>query len=250
MTVLGIIGGSGLANYPGLEITETHDIETPFGMPSAPLRSALLHGQPVVFLPRHGDKHTIAPHRVNYRANIHALKQLGVSHIVAVAAVGGIGEVFAPGRLVVPDQIIDYTHDREQSFFSDAFSADRHIDFTWPYHAELRQALLAAGKAAQLSIIDGATYGAVQGPRLETAAEIRRLARDGCDLVGMTGMPEAYLAREAALPYATLAVVANWAAGIADIELSMADIQHTLETGIERVRSVIAGLTDLPQLRW
>ncbi|WP_297812972.1 S-methyl-5'-thioinosine phosphorylase [uncultured Methylophaga sp.] len=249
MTVLGIIGGSGLAHYPGLEMTDVHNIETPFGMPSAPLRSAMLHNQPVVFLPRHGDKHTIAPHRVNYRANIHALKQLGVSHIIAVAAVGGIGEQFAPGRLVVPDQIIDYTHDREQSFFSDAFSADRHIDFTWPYHAELRQALLAAGKAAELSLIDGATYGAVQGPRLETAAEIRRLARDGCELVGMTGMPEAYLAREADLPYATLAVVANWAAGIAHSELSMADIQHTLEAGIENVRKVIAGLTDLPQLR-
>lgn len=248
MTRLGIIGGSGLANYPGLEITDVHDIETPFGMPSAPLRSAMLHNQPVVFVPRHGDKHTIAPHRVNYRANIHALKQLGVSHIVAVAAVGGIGEVFAPGRLVVPDQLIDYTHDREQSFFSDAFSADRHIDFTWPYHAELRQMLLQSAQAAKLILIDGATYGAVQGPRLETAAEIRRLARDGCDLVGMTGMPEAYLAREAGLPYATLAVVANWAAGIADSELSMDDIHHTLEAGIENVRKVIAGLTDLPQL--
>lgn len=245
MSVIGIIGGSGLYDYPGLVIEDTKEVETPFGMPSAPLRSGRLNNKPVVFLPRHGEKHAIAPHRINYRANIHALKQLDVSHIVAVAAVGGITESCGPGVLAVPDQIIDYTHGREQSFFSDDFSADKHIDFSWPYHVGLRQLMLRAGNSLRLGLVDGGTYGAVQGPRLETAAEIRRMQRDGCDLVGMTGMPEAYLAREAGIHYATLAVVANWAAGIADDELTMDDINRTLAAGIDNVRNVIAGVIDL-----
>lgn len=245
MSLIGIIGGSGLCDYPGLEIDDTQDIETPFGMPSAALRIGRLAGHDVVFLPRHGDKHTIAPHRVNYRANIQAMKQLGASHIVAVAAVGGISEKFAPGTLAVPDQIIDYTYAREQSFFSDDFSAEKHIDFTWPYHADSRRKLLKVGASLGLKLVDGGTYGAVQGPRLETAAEIRRMAQDGCDLVGMTGMPEAYLAKEAGLAYATLAVVANWAAGVTDAELTMDEINRTLAAGIDNVRAVIAGVIGL-----
>lgn len=249
MALFGIIGGSGLSQYPGLHIEETRDIETPYGMPSAELKLGRLNDQPVVFLPRHGDKHAIAPHRVNYRANIDALKQAGVSHILAVAAVGGISEKNGPGQLVVPDQIIDYTHGREQSFFSDDFSADKHIDFTWPYHDGLRQSLLEAGAQLQLDLLDGGTYGAVQGPRLETAAEIRRMSNDGCDLVGMTGMPEAYLAREAGIHYATLAVVANWAAGITENELTMDDISRTLAAGIDNVRAIIAAVIGLQPLR-
>lgn len=250
MALIGIIGGSGLSQYPGLGIDDRRDIETPYGMPSAPLKLGRLNECQVVFLPRHGDQHAIAPHRVNYRANIDALRQLGVSHILAVAAVGGITAANGPGTLVVPDQIIDYTHGREQSFFSDDFSVDKHIDFTWPYHAGLRQAILDAGRQLKLEMVDGATYGAVQGPRLETAAEIRRMARDGCDLVGMTGMPEAYLAREAGINYATLAVVANWAAGVTNAELSMDEISRTLADGIDNVRAVIAAVTGLPSLRW
>ena len=249
MSLFGIIGGSGLSQYPGLEIDEKCDIETAYGMPSAPLKMGRLNGQQVVFLPRHGENHHIAPHRVNYRANIDALKQSGVTHILAVAAVGGIGEQYGPGTLAVPDQIIDYTHGREQSFFSDAFSADKHIDFTYPYHPAVREAILNIAMELGLNPVDGGTYGAVQGPRLETAAEIRRMARDGCDLVGMTGMPEAYLAKEAGIDYATLAVVANWAAGVTESELSMAEIEQTLAAGIDNVQAVIAGVIGLPPLR-
>lgn len=249
MSLIGIIGGSGLSQYPGLEIDENRDIETAYGMPSAALKMGRLNGRQVVFLPRHGDNHHIAPHRVNYRANIDALKQLGVTYILAVAAVGGIGSQYGPGTLVVPDQIIDYTHGREQSFFSDAFSADKHIDFTSPYHPAVRDAILEVGRKLEFNLLDGGTYGAVQGPRLETAAEIRRMARDGCDLVGMTGMPEAYLAKEAGIHYATLAVVANWAAGITEAELSMAEIEQTLATGLDNVRALIAGVIGLPSLR-
>lgn len=245
MSVTAIIGGSGLCDYPGLDIDDIREVETPFGMPSAALRIGRLHQQPVVFLPRHGDQHSIAPHRINYRANIQALKQLEVSQILAVAAVGGISEACGPGALVVPDQIIDYTYGREQSFFSEDFSADKHIDFTWPYTPRLRQLLLQAGQTLKLGLVDGGTYGAVQGPRLETAAEIRRMARDGCDLVGMTGMPEAYLAREAGIDYATLAVVANWAAGLGEAELTMTEINRTLTEGLSDVQSVIAELIGL-----
>ncbi|MTI62653.1 S-methyl-5'-thioinosine phosphorylase [Methylophaga sp.] len=249
MSLIGIIGGSGLSQYPGLQIDESRDMETAFGMPSAPLRIGRLNQHQVVFLPRHGDNHHIAPHRINYRANIDALRQLGVSHILAVAAVGGISEEYGPGTLAVPDQLIDYTHSREVSFFSDAFSADKHIDFTYPYHPAVREAILEAGRKLTLNPVDGGTYGAVQGPRLETAAEIRRMAKDGCDLVGMTGMPEAYLAKEAGIPYATLAVVANWAAGVTGSELSMAEIEQTLAGGIDNVRALIAGVIGLPSLR-
>ncbi|GAA0214394.1 MULTISPECIES: S-methyl-5'-thioinosine phosphorylase [Methylophaga] len=240
MRLLGIIGGSGLAQYPGLEITEQKQVETPYGEPSAAIKMGTLNGKKVAFLPRHGDRHSIPPHRINYRANIHALKVIGVTDILAVAAVGGITDKYAPGVLSVPDQIIDYTHSREQSFFSERFRADNHIDFTWPYDAELRQTLLSAATDAGLSVNDGATYAAVQGPRLETAAEIRRLERDGCDLVGMTGMPEACLAREAELRYATLAIVANWAAGKTENVLTMTEIQQTLANGIDDVKSIIA----------
>ncbi len=245
MARFGIIGGSGLCDYPGIDINEVRELETPYGFPSVALRLGHLNQHEVVFLPRHGDQHSIAPHRINYRANIHALQQLGVSHVLAVAAVGGITEQYGPGTLAVPDQIIDYTYGREQSFFSDDFSSDKHIDFTWPYDAGLRQAILTVGDQLNLNLVNHGTYGAVQGPRLETAAEISRMAKDGCHLVGMTGMPEAYLAREAGMAYASLAVVANWAAGITDEALTMAEIHQTLAAGIDNVRAVIAGVIGL-----
>jgi 5'-deoxy-5'-methylthioadenosine phosphorylase len=245
MARFGIIGGSGLCDYPGIEISEVRELETPYGFPSAALRLGRLNQREVVFLPRHGDQHSTAPHKINYRANIHALQQLGVSHVLAVAAVGGITEQYGPGTLAVPDQIIDYTYGREQSFFSDDFSSDKHIDFTWPYDAPLRQAILTVGDQLNLNLINRGIYGAVQGPRLETAAEISRMAKDGCHLVGMTGMPEAYLAREAGMAYASLAVVANWAAGITDEVLTMDEIHQTLASGIDNVRAVIAGVIGL-----
>lgn len=239
MTTLAIIGGTGLTALDGLTINEHKFVETPYGEPSSPLLLGEYEGKNVIFLPRHGPEHTIAPHKVNYRANIWALYALGVEEIVAIAAVGAIDQNMAPGSLAVPDQIIDYTYGREQSFYSDEFTADRHLDFTNPYNSELRKVIMAAAVRQKIMIVDGGTYAATQGPRLETAAEIKRLAQDGCSMVGMTGMPEAYLARELGMAYATCAVMANWAAGIADEEIQMADIEQVLNAGMAQVKQLL-----------
>ena len=239
MTTLAIIGGTGLTTLDGLTINEHKFVETPYGEPSSPLLLGEYEGKNVIFLPRHGPEHTIAPHKVNYRANIWALYALGVEEIVAIAAVGAIDQNMAPGSLAVPDQIIDYTYGREQSFYSDEFTADRHLDFTNPYNSELRKVIMAAAVRQKIMIVDGGTYAATQGPRLETAAEIKRLAQDGCSMVGMTGMPEAYLARELGMAYATCAVMANWAAGIADEEIQMADIEQVLNAGMAQVKQLL-----------
>lgn len=220
--MLGIIGGSGLEQIEGLHITGTQQYATPYGHPSAPLTAGTLDGADLVFLPRHGADHAIAPHRINYRANLWALHAHGVRDIVAVATVGGISAGLEAGMLVVPDQIIDYTHGREATYFDGVDNPLEHIDFTWPFSAALRRRLLAAGGNAGLTVHDGGTYGATQGPRLETAAEINRMARDGADIVGMTGMPEAALARELGLRYAMLAVVVNAAAGRGDSSAGVA----------------------------
>ncbi len=241
MTVA-IIGGTGLTRLKGLEITHREVVHTPYGEPSGPITHGVLHGREVLFLARHGYGHTIPPHKVNYRANLWALKHLQVEHVVAVAAVGGINEAMGPGTIVLPDQIIDYTWSRHHTFFENDLTHVTHVDFTYPYDHALRQRMIqAAGAADAGAVIDG-TYGATQGPRLETAAEIQRLRRDGCDLVGMTGMPEAALARELELAYAACAVVANWAAGLHSEEITMADIERNLVRGMERVRAVLGAL--------
>ncbi|MFW5426497.1 MAG: S-methyl-5'-thioinosine phosphorylase [Methylophagaceae bacterium] len=245
MTTLAIIGGTGLTSLDGLTISEHKFVETPYGEPSSPLLLGEYEGKNVIFLPRHGPQHTIAPHKVNYRANIWALYALGVEEIIAVAAVGAIDQNLAPGTLAVPDQIIDYTYGREQSFYSDEFTADRHLDFTNPYTSDLRKVVLAAATRQEIVIADGGVYGATQGPRLETAAEIKRLAQDECSMVGMTGMPEAYLARELGMSYATCAVMANWAAGISGDEIQMADIEQVLDEGMTQVKQVLAEIIRL-----
>ena len=217
-----IIGGSGLAKLSALEATRRQVVRTPYGEPSGALTFGRLGGAEVVFLARHGYGHTIAPHEINYRANLWALKDLGVAGIISLATVGGIRADLGPGTLVVPDQIIDYTHSRKATFFEGAEQPVTHIDFTWPYSAALRQRLLVAAQACGEALIDGGVYACTQGPRLETAAEIERIARDGGELVGMTGMPEAALAREAQLEYAALAVVVNHAAGRGDSRQAIA----------------------------
>lgn len=240
--MLGIIGGSGLNRIAELEASRRVTMTTPYGEPSAALTVGGLHGIEVVFLARHGDGHAIAPHRINYRANIHALHAQGVRDVIAVATVGGIGDELAPGTLVVPDQIIDYTHGREVTFFDGVALPLRHIDFTWPFHEAMRGRLLKAGAASGESLRDGGVYGATQGPRLETAAEIVRMARDGADLVGMTGMPEAALAREIGIDYAMLCVVVNAAAGRgANAEgVAMAEITAVTEAAMRRVAIILA----------
>jgi len=239
MSEIAIIGGSGFTHLKALEITRREVVHTPFGEPSAPMTHGLLDGQPVVFLPRHGPGHTIPPHKINYRANIWALYNAGVSQVIAIAAVGGISEDMAPGMLVIPDQIIDYTYARPQTFFENDLAQVTHIDFTWPYCTDVSEALVSGAQAAGVKHVVGATYGAAQGPRLETAMEIQRMEQDGCNIVGMTGMPETSLAREIGLCYASCALVVNWAAGKSERPITLQDIEHNLNEGMLNVRAVL-----------
>ncbi len=239
MVKIAFIGGTGLASISGLEVTQRQAVETPYGAPSGELTIGKLAGREVVFLARHGEHHTLPPHRVNYRANLWALHSVGVEQIIAVAAVGGITAAMGPAQVAIPDQIIDYTHSREATFYDGGDQPVEHVDFSYPYTETLRQKLLKAAQGVDFSVLAGATYGATQGPRLESAAEIIRMQRDGCDLVGMTGMPEAVLARELGVDYACCAVVANWAAGCTEGVITMAEIEQTLELGMQRVRQLL-----------
>ncbi len=238
--MLAIIGGSGLTRLSTLAVAHREVVRTPFGEPSSALLFGQIAGRDAVFLARHGHGHTVPPHRVNYRANLWALKERGATAVVAVASVGGIRGV-VPGELVVPHQLIDYTHDRASSFFDGGDRRVVHVDFTQPYTPSLREECLAAARTAGIALTDGGVYAAVSGPRLETIAEIDRLDRDGATMVGMTGMPEAALARELDLPYAAIAVVVNHAAGRGDSaeRISMEGIAHVLETAMDRVRALL-----------
>jgi len=239
--MLAIIGGSGLTQLANLNVIRREVVRTPFGEPSGALTFGQLCEHPVVFLARHGYGHTIPPHRVNYQANLWALKEAGAELIISVASVGGIRADLCPGTLVVPDQIIDYTWGRKSSFHEGLDEPVVHIDFTEPYDAAVRWRILAAAAAAGEKIFDGAVYAATQGPRLETAAEINRLERDGAEVVGMTGMPEAALARELGIPYAAINVVANYAAGRADssARICFDSIETVLHEAMGRVRKVL-----------
>lgn len=242
--MLAIIGGTGLTKLPGLSITHRQVIRTPYGEPSGPLAFGDLGGHPVVFLARHGHGHTIPPHLVNFRANIWALHAQKVSHVVSIATVGSIRPDMPPGHLAVPDQIIDYTHGRETTFSDYGEKPVTHLDFTWPYCADMRERCLRALRQAGETCLDGGVYACVQGPRLETKAEIDRIALDGGEMVGMTGMPEAYLAREIGLCYAAIAASVNWAAGRGDsaCAISAEVIEATVEDVMQRLRTVLKHL--------
>ncbi len=246
MKTLAIIGGSGLTHLRNLTVRERRVMRTPYGEPSAPLVYGLVSDHEVIFLPRHGHGHTIPPHSVNYQANMWALKECGVSHVVAVNAVGAINTDLAPGTLVLPDQIIDYTYGRAHTFFGSHPEPVTHIDFTYPYCEALREVLRDGAARAGLAVAPKGTYAATQGPRFETAAEILRFERDGADIVGMTGMPEAALARELGLCYASLSVVANYAAGKSDEEIDLHLIGRYLETAMAEVRTLLEHA--IPQL--
>jgi 5'-methylthioadenosine phosphorylase len=239
--MLAIIGGSGLTQLASLEVTFRKAARTPYGEPSGALTFGKLRGRDVAFLARHGYGHTIPPHEVNYRANIWALREEGAAEIVSVASVGGIRADLGPGTLVIPHQIIDYTWGRRSTFFEGGDVPVSHVDFTRPYSEPLRQKLLAAARASGEPLLDGAVYAATQGPRLETAAEIDRLERDGADVVGMTGMPEAALARELDLPYAAIAVVVNHAAGRGESRtgIRLERIEQMLHSTIGRARRIV-----------
>lgn len=244
--MLAIIGGTGLTNLPNLEITKKEVVRTPYGDPSGYLTYGHIGDAAVVFLARHGYGHTLPPHEVNYRANIWALKSVGVTRVMAVNAVGGIAESMGPGVLAVPDQVIDYTYSRKLTFF-EGNSAVTHIDFTEPYCALARLLYLGAANAAGIAVLEGGTLGVTQGPRLETRAEVARLARDGCSMVGMTTMPEASLAREQELSYATLALSMNHAAGLGTSAhgIKLADAEAVLKVGMEKVKAILARVVEM-----
>jgi len=247
--MLAIIGGSGLTQLSSLEVGRRKVVRTPYGDPSGALTFGRIGNSDVVFLARHGYGHTIVPHEVNYRANVWALRQEGADSIVSVASVGGIRNDLWPGELVLPHQIIDYTWGRASTYFEGPGQPVNHIDFTEPYSRALRERILEAAGAIGERLMDGGVYAATQGPRLETAAEITRMERDGADLVGMTGMPEAALARELGLEYAAIAVVANYAAGRGDSERAIAldKIQVILDEALGRVRKIIAKVCEQKQ---
>ena len=239
-----VIGGSGLTQLANLDVSHREVLRTPYGEPSGAVTFGQICGQPVAFLARHGYGHTIPPHQVNYRANIWALAQRGVVGIISVASVGSIRGDLRPGDIVIPDQIIDYTWGRKSTFHEGPDCTLTHIDFTEPYDRALRDRLIAAAAAAGITVSEHGVYAATQGPRLETAAEINRFERDGADVVGMTGMPEAALAREMAVPYAAISVVSNYAAGRADSlrGISFESIQGVLVESMGRVRTIIEKL--------
>lgn len=239
--MLAIIGGSGLTHLANLEVTRRQVVRTPYGDPSGALTFGTIRNTEVIFLARHGYGHTIPPHEVNYRANIWALHSQRAADVVSVASVGGIRSDLGPGTLIVPDQIIDYTWNRSSTFYSGTDRSVTHIDFTFPYCEALRRRLLRAAGAAGDEVVSGGTYAATQGPRLETAAEINRLDRDGADIVGMTGMPEAALAREIGLCYAAIAVVVNHAAGrgASASGVKLEDISAVSQQAMARVRNLL-----------
>lgn len=239
MTKIAIIGGTGLTSIKGFEVTGREVTQTPYGEPSGPLVRGVLCGNEVYFLPRHGSAHTIPPHKVNYRANIWALKNAGVEQVISINAVGGIRNDMQPSTLVIPDQIIDYTTSRVNTFFEEGLTKVVHIDFTDPFCESLRQSIIRAATTKDIKVTKDGTYAATQGPRLETAAEINRLEKDDCHLVGMTCMPEASLAREQELCYASISVVANLAAGRGDEALNMSVIENNLNKGMEKVRQLL-----------
>jgi 5'-methylthioinosine phosphorylase len=244
---LAVIGGTGVYGLAELADAEAHTPETPYGLPSGPVRVGMLSGRRVAFLARHGEAHSVPPHRINYRANLAALQQAGARRVLALNTVGGITAHYGPRVLACVDQLIDYTWGRVSTLCEEEGSEVLHVDFGEPYTGALRQAVLAAAARAGVGVVDGGCYGATQGPRLETRAEIARLRRDGCDVVGMTGMPEAGLARELGLDYASLAIVAIWAAGAVpdpDEVITLDDVLANVQSAGEGVARILRAMAE------
>jgi 5'-methylthioinosine phosphorylase len=239
--MLGIIGGTGLAQLENLKVLRRQIARTPYGEASQPLVFGELAGKEVVFLARHGGGHTIPPHAVNYRANIWALHSVGVKSLLAIATVGGISSDLNAGDIVLPNQIIDYTHGRNNTYHDGVELPVMHIDFTEPYSADLRDTFKRSAQNLGQLLHDGGVYACAQGPRLETAAEINRFERDGATIVGMTGMPEAALARELSISYAALCPVVNQAAGRGDSAhgIHYEAMMTKLEQTMQKIRAMI-----------
>lgn len=255
--MLAFIGGTGLNQLPAFDVERIAEVQTPYQDAAVRIARGHLSGltDTLHFLPRHGEGHTVPPHRINYRANMFALRELGVTAVLAVNAVGGIHRQMGPGVIAIPDQVIDYTSGRAHTYFDgdnvDIVSADQftasvtHIDFTQPYSPDLRELLLKSASMLELAVWPRGVYGATQGPRLESSAEVRRLQNDGCDMIGMTGMPEAALARELGLGYASVCLSVNWAAGLSDDVITMAGIRAVLAQGMDRIHRLLVTAAEL-----
>lgn len=249
MSKIGVIGGSGLYEIQGFTLKKKKRITTPFGIPSEQYLIGEIEDTEIIFLPRHGKHHHIPPHKINYRANIWGFKKLGVERILSISAVGGIKKELRPGDIVILNQVLDMTRNRESTFY-DGKGGVVHIDFTKPYCPELRDAVLKAGRSINVSLKKGVTYVAVEGPRLETASEIKGFRLLGGDVVGMTGMPEASLAREVEICYSGLSVVANYAAGISKKKLTVAEVMEAMESSTEKIKLLLKETLKLiPQKR-
>lgn len=238
MSKTGLIGGSGIYEVNGFVLKGKRSVRTPFGKPSGQYLTGEIDGREIVFLPRHGKNHDIPPHMINYMANIWGFKKLGVERILSINAVGGIKKGLRPGNIVIPDQVLDMTRNRKSTFY-DGKGGVVHIDFTSPYCPELHKLLLRAGKRARVPIKGGGTYAAVEGPRLESAAEIKSLRILGGDIVGMTGMPEASLARELEICYSGLSIVANYAAGISRKKLTVPEVMEAMHSSTEKIKRLL-----------
>jgi 5'-methylthioadenosine phosphorylase len=237
--MIGIIGGSGLYTIEGVVIKKVKRLSTPYGVPSDSYRIGKLSGRDVVFLPRHGSLHNILPHRINYRANIWGFKKIGVERVISIGAAGGINPGMKPGMIVVPDQIIDMTKGRDGTFF-EGEEGVIHVDLTEPYCPELRENIIRAGTKSGLKLKKSGTYICTHGPRLETKAEIQFFSKIGADIVGMTAMPEAALAREAELCYAGISVISNYAAGIKEKRLTVKEVLEVMARTAGQVREILS----------
>jgi 5'-deoxy-5'-methylthioadenosine phosphorylase len=238
-----VIGGTQFVSLPNLENIRKERVSTPFGETSSVLSIGSVGDREIIFLPRHGNPHALAPHKINYRANLWALKKMGVTEILSVATCGGIGEKFGASVLAIPDQIIDYTFGRENTYHDGSDGEPvRHIDFTRPYSGAVRQRILKAARDAGEVVEDGGCYGCSNGPRLETAAEVSRMAQDGCSLVGQTGMPEAALARELDIGYAAICPIVNPAAGLSDSkhEINREELTRIRASAFKRIARIVA----------
>ena len=240
MNKFAIIGGSAVPHFKKMQIIREETVLTPFGETSAPLLYGKFANQDFVFLDRHGQTRTTPPHKINYRANMWALQQAGVAHVIGISIVGGIRSDMTPGHFAFPDQLIDYTYNRPSTFFDEDFNFSRHIDFTYPYCPKLHGLMVDSAQELNLDFSDDATYGVTQGPRFETVAEINRLERDGCDIVGMTAMPEAALARELDMNYASIAIVGTKAAGRSDgFNVDIKKIKEVVEGSMEQMYELL-----------
>lgn len=246
---IGLIGGSGLYEIEGLEIKKDISVSTPYGEPSSVYKIATLNGKELVFLQRHGIPHSIPPHKINYRANIWGFKSLGVERIISINAVGAINRSLNPGDIVIVDQIIDMTGGLRESTYFDKGDV-YHIDFTYPYCSEMRDFFIRASENLSLSVKEKGTYICVNGPRLETAKEIEFFSMIGADVVGMTAMPEASLARELEICMSACSIVTNYAAGISKERLTTVEVIETMSNTTEKIKLLVREfLSIIPDLR-